>query len=180
MRRLASWLVLRPPVRTKLEVLVLLILGLLVVIIMLVMHLAAPNTTTAKISQGVQKMIIRLPPTPTRLQEDVLVTGAGGVQEREVIRGPIDIIGDDGIILPYHYRQLTAAEWAQMEAQREAWCADFPVFDPIPEGEPYYDVALRCGKPSDFDTERFLVPLDALPEAFVMLIEALPSPQEAP
>ncbi|NOK58815.1 MAG: hypothetical protein GFH27_549301n157 [Chloroflexi bacterium AL-W] len=182
MRRIASWLVLRPPARTKRDFIIFFIMVVIGVLIFLVMMLMAPSfpTTTTQISHGDRKMVIRLPPTTAPFQEEILVAGTGEVQERRIIRGPADAGNPAVSISSYNRRQLTVGEWAQMEAQREAWCADFPVFEPIPEGAPYYDVALRCGRVIDYDTEQFLVPLDALPDAFVMLIEALPSPQEAP
>ena len=180
MRRIASWLVLRPPARTKRDFMLFFIIVVVMFLILLVLMLTAPSfpTTTSQISHGDRKMVIRLPPTTAPFQEEVLVAGTGEVQERRIVRGPADVGNPAVSINSYNRRQLTAAEWAQMDAQREAWCADFPMFEPIPEGEPYYDVAIRCGRVIDYDTEQFLVPLDALPEAFVMLIEALPSPQE--
>ena len=169
----------RSSVPTKGEIIGTLIFACCLVGIPFILFLFAPSPspTSAKISQGVQKMIIRLPPTPSLLQEDVLITGTGASEDWTIVRGPAEITSG-GVVHPFNDRQLTVGEWAQMDAQREAWCADFPVFEPIPEGEPYYDVAIRCGRVIDYDTEQFLVPLDALPEAFVMLIEALPSPQE--
>lgn len=62
--------------------------------------------------------------------------------------------------------------WQDVEALRQAWCQQRPALRTLTAGEPYYEVALKCGP--GFNTPVFTVPPDQLPPALTALLQNLP------
>jgi len=167
----------RPPFDKRVVVgFVLTVLALWTVGLFTIYFSPHPPTTLSIVSRGTFLIIIRLPPTPGHLQEDVTVAGDGSQKDpRKDIRGPSDAARSDVSITGYTRRPLTALEWEALNAVRMAWCQHPSQLQPVRVGDTFYDIALRCG--DNYESKAFLVPPNQLPEPFAALIKAVPSPQ---
>jgi hypothetical protein len=62
---------------------------------------------------------------------------------------------------------LSLAKWQALDALRSDWCFTPPLFSPPQQGEPVYEVAVRCGTAS----QQAIIPAGQLPPRLERLVE---------
>ena len=128
-------------------------------------------------ASGTNHIVIRLPETQGRFQEDLLISGSGTSEDPwRISRGPADV----RLYPPPHYaiENLTVAQWRQLEYLRSQWCATPPTFSSTSaRGQPYA-IVFRCDE-TLVHFARFEVPTEQLPGIVRELLVQVPSPQGA-
>jgi hypothetical protein len=130
-----------------------------------------------KVSRGTNHMVIRLPATPGRLQEDLLIAGSDSLEDPwQVSRGPADVrrYPPPG----YTIEELTDAQSRQLLRLRDQWCAAAPSFGTTTEPMQTYEMVFRCDE-TLVHFARFVVPADQLPSIVRELVVGVASPQGA-
>jgi hypothetical protein len=130
-----------------------------------------------KVGRGTNRIVVRLPETPGRLQEDLLISGTGMADDPwEISRGPADV----RLYPPprYSIQPLTEIQWRQREYLRNQWCADPPAFSSPPVLTEPFALVFRCDE-TLVHFARFDVPAEQLPRIIRELLVEVPSPQDS-
>jgi hypothetical protein len=130
-----------------------------------------------KVGRGSNRIVIRLPETPGQFQEDLLISGTGGVDDPwQMSRGP----ADGGRFPPprYSIQALTELQWHQLELLRDQWCVDPPAFSLTSARTQPYTIVFRCDE-TLVHFARLDVPVEQLPNIIRELLVEVPSPQVA-
>lgn len=129
------------------------------------------DSVTATVGLGSRLLVVRLPATTDDIREDIVVTRGDAAPDAtwRALRGPAGrALTESGVVTDM---RLEPFIWQPLRTLHQDWCFLPPSFSSVPEGEPFYEVGLRCTT-----AQRFVVPPDELPLSLRNLIRTVPSP----
>jgi hypothetical protein len=128
-------------------------------------------TVVQWVGSGSVVFVLRFPESSETREEIIIHEESAGTPPR-MRRRPIDTRSAS----PEDYTIMnpTPEQWQNITTLRQDWCQDTPVFRDLEEGEPFFDLGLRCT--TALDRRHIQIPVDELPSELVHLLETVPSP----
>jgi len=130
-----------------------------------------PNGVAAVTTRGGRVFVLRFPSSVASPQQEIVV-----FNNETISRSRIAVLeGVEESDNTYKEVQLIIDQWQKIDNLRKKWCDQAPNYRTIRNGEPFYDIGLRCLSGGWLSTRRVMIPIEEFPDELQKLTKLFPS-----